>query len=103
MTGDGKVLTEGVTDEAVVSENAAQVRMTTVEDTEEIEGLPLEPVRHGPEIDHGIHDGLHAVEVDAHPQATVVRDRQQMVDGGKTPGIIRGQAAAMIRAPAEAS
>ena len=45
-----------MTDETVVRQDAAQIRMTLEQDAEEIEGLALVPVGSTPDIDDGWHD-----------------------------------------------
>src|SRR5689334_14368315 len=42
---DREVLAERVTDEAVVREQTAQIRMTREDDTEQVESFALQPVR----------------------------------------------------------
>src|SRR5690242_1061258 len=48
VAGQGEVLAERVADEAVVGEDAAQVRVAVEQDAEHVEGLALEPGGGGP-------------------------------------------------------
>ena len=49
-----EVLAERMADEAVVGEDAAQVRVAAEQDAEQVERLALEPVGARPDVDHGI-------------------------------------------------
>jgi hypothetical protein len=51
MAGEREVLAERMADEAVVGEDAAQVRVAVEDDAEQVERLALEPVRHRPHVD----------------------------------------------------
>ncbi len=78
---DRKVLAERMSHEAVVGEDAAQVRMPAKDDAVEVEGFALVPVGRGPHADDRIHAGeivVGAEDAQAHPP--VVLDREQDVD-----------------------
>src|SRR5688572_10952037 len=80
VTGKRKVLAERVADEAVVSEDAAQVRVPAEEDAVEVESLPFIPVGGGPNLDHRIdHRRLASRAEAAQPQARVARHRKQLI------------------------
>ena len=82
VTGDRKVLAERVADEAVVGQEAAQVRVPGEDDAVEIERLALEPVRRRPHVDDAGDHGKRVVgREDAHAQTPVVRERKQVIDG----------------------
>src|SRR6478736_5181987 len=49
-----EVLAEGMPDETVVRQNAAQVRVAVEHDAEQVEGLALEPVRRGEHTDQAV-------------------------------------------------
>src|SRR5512139_3919217 len=49
-----EVLAERVPDEAVIGEDAAQVRVAAEQNAEQVERLALEPVGRLPDLDHGI-------------------------------------------------
>jgi hypothetical protein len=69
-------------DEAVVREQAPQVRMAMEQDAEQVEGFALEPVRAGMHPGHRRQRRLvvgGAIAAQGHP--LVVRDRQQLVAG----------------------
>src|SRR5690606_37627674 len=93
MTGDREVLAERVPDEAVVGENATQVGMTFEHDAVKVEGLALEPVHSGPDIDQRGQDGEFVVsQVATYAQAPIMSDGQQMQYDGKAlrMGIVLG-------------
>ncbi len=71
-------------DEAVVGEQAAQVRVALEQDAEHVEGLALEPIDAGPDAGHRIHHGFGVIGAKhAQAQPLVERDRKQMVHNGK--------------------
>ena len=54
-------------DEAVVGEDAAQIRVAAEQDAEQVEGLALEPVGARPDLGHRVEHRLGAVRA-AHPE-----------------------------------
>src|SRR6185312_10203761 len=58
IAGEREVLAERMADEAVIGEQAAQVRVTLEQNAEHVEGLALEPIDAGPHTGHRIHHGL---------------------------------------------
>ena len=77
-------------DETVVGEDAAQIRVAGEQDAEQVEGLALEPVGAGPDVDHRIDDGIFGVlAARAQAHALVVRDRQQLVGDGEARAVVR--------------
>src|SRR6188768_2138 len=70
-----EILAERMTDESIVGEDAAQIRMAREQDAEQVERLALEPVGAGPDVDHRIDDGIFRVDAArAQAQTLVVRD-----------------------------
>ncbi len=68
-----EVLAERMTDEAVVGQDAPQIRMAAEQDAEQIECLALEPVGAGPDAGQRVDDRiLDVLAPHAHPQALVV-------------------------------
>src|SRR6202034_3819512 len=72
IADEREILAERMTDETIVGQNAAQIRMAAKQNAEQIEGLALEPLGAGPHagqrIDHRILDVL---SPDAQPQPLV--------------------------------
>src|ERR1700722_13386062 len=79
IADEREVLAKRMADEAVVGEDAAQIRMTAKQYPKQIKGLTLKPVGAGPDagqrIDHRILDIL---APDLHAQSLVEADRQQL-------------------------
>ena len=75
----GEVLAQGVTLEAVIGEDAAQVRVAGEQDPVEVVGLALEPVGGREHVDHGGHR-RHLVGLDLDADARVPARRQEVVD-----------------------
>src|SRR5438045_9606111 len=74
-----------MTDETVVSEQPAEIRMAGEDDAEEVEGLALEPIRRWPQADDARQHGKFVVRCKhAHADTPVMRQRQQMIDGRVT-------------------
>jgi hypothetical protein len=81
----GVVLSQGVADERVVAEDAAQVRVPGEVEPIKIEGLPLEPVRRGPDLASGRERGGRPVrQQDLHPHVLVLREGMEVDDGLET-------------------
>ena len=79
-----EVLAERMTDEAVVGQDPAQVRMPIEQDAEQVERFALEPIGGCPHVDDGVDDRrLAFARVAAQTQAPVMRDRQQLIDDGE--------------------
>ena len=76
-----KILAERMADEAVVRQQAAQIRMAAEQDAVEIERLALEPIGGAPNVVDGIDDRpLVARAERLQTQPVIVRDRQQVID-----------------------
>src|SRR5690606_1830339 len=83
-----KILAERMADKAVVGQDAAQVRMTLVDDAEQVERLTLEPVGHRPQLDERGNDREVVIGgIGAQAQTLIVANRQQLHDGGKSMGL----------------
>jgi len=81
VAGHREVLAERVPHEAVVGEDAAQVRVAAEDDAVEVERLALVPVGRGPHRDDRFDLGKLVVGAEhANAHAPVVGDRQQDVD-----------------------
>src|SRR6478736_4160434 len=97
-----EVLAEWMPDEAVVSEDAAQVRMAVEHDAEQVEGLALEPVGGSVDTNETVERGLLAFRaVGAQRQALVMGHRQQLVEHRETRAIMRAAMAFAVHAAAE--
>ena len=84
MADQREVLAERMADEAVVGEEAAQVRVAREQDAEEVEGLALEPVGRGPDLDQGVDHRVGVIGAEgAQAQPPVMRDRQQVRHDGE--------------------
>src|SRR6185503_6752102 len=82
-----EVLAERMADEAVVREQAAEVRVSAEQDTGEVERVTLEPIGGAPDVVDGIDNrSLVARAERLQPQPVIVSDRQQMIDGGEASG-----------------
>ena len=85
MSGQGEVLAERVSDEAVVGEDAAQVGVSAEDDSEEVKRLAFKPVGDGPDFAKGVHGGGFAVGAeDAESDAAVFLQGEEMADDGET-------------------
>src|SRR5688572_21709995 len=81
-----EVFAERVADEPVVREQAAQIGMAAEENSVQIERLALEPIGSVPDLVDRIDDRPLVARAERfQPQAVVVRERQQVIDDGKTP------------------
>src|SRR5207302_356972 len=90
VADERKVLAEGMPDEAVVGEQAAQVRVTAEQNAEQVEGLALEPVGARPYVHYRIDDRLGGVFApDCEPQPLVVADGEQLIDDREAAGGVR--------------
>src|SRR5690606_36115092 len=79
VAGEGKIFTEGMPYESVVGEDTTEVGVAFENDAVQVEGLALEPVDRGPDIDkRGQHRKLVIEHVSPDPQAPVVLDGQKM-------------------------
>src|SRR6187399_834780 len=97
-----EVLAERMADEAVVGEDAAQIRVTGEKNAEQVERLALEPVGTRPDVDQRIDDGIFRVDAArTQTQTLIVRDRQQVVRDGETRAVVRLARCAAIYATAE--
>jgi hypothetical protein len=80
-----EILAEWMPDEAIIGEDAAQIRMSAEQNSKQIESFALEPFRAGPDFGQRIHHRIFDVlRPYAHAQPLIVRDRQQLRDDGKT-------------------
>src|SRR3990172_4512043 len=86
LAGNRKILAERMTDETVVGEYPAQVRVAGEDDAEQVEGLALVPVGAGPDAGKRVHH-REIVILGKHTQAhaPVVLEREQLRGGGKAP------------------
>ena len=78
--GQREILAQRVPLEAVVGEDAAQVRVAGEQDAVEVVGLALEPVGAGKNIDERRAPASSSSVCDLHADAPVVLGRQQVVD-----------------------
>src|SRR5437773_2544784 len=62
IADEREVLAERMANEPVVREDAAQVRMTAKQNTEQVKGLTLEPVGRSPHVDDRIDHRLLRIE-----------------------------------------
>src|SRR5262249_17343659 len=74
-----EVLAQWVTLEAVVGENATQIRMPRKQDAVHVVGLPLVPIGGWEQVDHAWH-GCVRVRLALDPQPLVLARGEQMVD-----------------------
>ena len=83
-----KVFPERMADETVVGQNTTQVRMVLKENAIQIERFPLEPVGRRPDVNNGRHfRPIVPVGENAHSEATVKRNRQQVNDHCKAASV----------------
>src|SRR5690348_10642363 len=81
VAGQREILAERMPHEAVIGEDAAQVRVAVEEDAVEVEGLPLEPGGGSPDGDQrGHHGRLAALAVDPQADALVAAHGQEVID-----------------------
>src|SRR5579863_1281404 len=81
VAGQREVLAERMADEAIVGEDAAQVRIAIEQDAEEVEGLPLEPRGGRPETGQRHHHRrLMPGAEDPEAQPLVAAHGQEVVD-----------------------
>src|SRR3990167_1435551 len=85
MPGSWKIFSERVTNETIVRQNSAQVRMSIKNDTKQIKSFTLEPVGRIPDIVHRSDHG-HGVIRNKHLQthALIQTHRQKMTDNAVT-------------------
>src|SRR3569833_854397 len=101
FANERKIFAEGMADETIIGEEAAQIRLAVEQDTEEVEGLALVPVGAIPDRHHGIHARRLGIQQYFHAQALVVADRQEVIHLGETRAGIRALAVTQIIDAAE--
>jgi hypothetical protein len=83
---DRKILAERMADEAVVGEDAAQVRMAVEHHAEQVERLALVPVHARPDFDQrGQHRNLFVGDHATHAQPPIVGEGLQVQHHGEAP------------------
>jgi hypothetical protein len=88
IAGHREVLAQRIAVEAVIGEDAAQVRVALEEDAVHVEGFALVPVGGGIDLDDRGNGGV-LVGLQLDPDARVPGHRQQMVDHVETPRALR--------------
>src|SRR3989338_4241544 len=85
MAGQREILAERIAGEAIIGQDAAQVWMSGKHNAVKVEGFALIPVCAWPDVRYGFqHREVVFLGKDAHPQARVMRHRQEVIDQRKT-------------------
>ena len=102
VTRQREILAEGVADEAVVGEDAAQVVVALEDDAVKVKSFALVPVGGAPDVgERGQHREGVIGRIDAQAHALVEADRQQVGDGGITRAFPGAVAVGGVIDPAE--
>src|SRR5690606_12562572 len=76
-----EILTERMSDETVIGQDAAKIGMTAEQDPEQVERLPFVPIRRAPDAGDRVEDRMRIVLAERPKAHTpVVRDRQKLID-----------------------